>query len=244
MKKMLKFFITIATVVLFASPMFSKEIKIGIGLALPPYNISESNSGMEYEIVKEALKVKGYDLKADYLPFARVLVSFKNKTVDAAMTVNESSGLENVFYSDSHITYQNVAITLEKNNYKIDKISDLSNYSMLAFQNAKKYLGAEYKAVAEKSKNYREIAQQESQVAMLFLDRTQVFIGDINIFKYFRNLTKKTDTSAKVKMHSVFEKTNYKIGFSDKKVRDDFNLGLKEIRKSGLYDKIIAKYIK
>jgi len=52
------------------------------------------------------------------------------------------------------------------------------------------------------------------------------------------------NTKQAVVYHSLFPKTEYKVAFKDKSVMDDFNLGLKQIKASGLYDKIIAKYIK
>ncbi|MBN1968016.1 MAG: transporter substrate-binding domain-containing protein [Candidatus Delongbacteria bacterium] len=224
--------------------LFGEKVKIAVGLALPPYVLSDTNEGIELEIVKEALLRKGHDIELKYLPFARVVEAMKQKEVDAAMTIQESSGITDVYYSNSHIEYQNVVVSLAEKNYKIEKISDLSNKSVLAFQNAKLYLGEEFKNEMGKNPNYREIAQQENQVAMLFMDRADVDVVDINIFKYYKDKTTKTDTSLPIVFHEIFPKTNYKVAFKDQKIRDDFNSGLKEIKADGTYDKIFKKYIK
>ena len=219
------------------------DIKVAIGLALPPYIIAEENKGMEYEIVKEALEIVGYRLVPEYYPFARVLKSMDEKTVDAAMTTNEQSGLKDVFYSNSHITYQNAAITLKKNDFSINNVEDLSKFSIIAFQNATLYLGDDFKKMAENNSGYKELAKQENQVAMLYKERTQVFVGDINIFNYYSKITQMVDTNVPIAIHQIFPKTNYKVAFQDKAICEKFNQGLKQLKESGRYDEIIKKYV-
>lgn len=226
-----------------AVQIFSETITVGVGLALPPYIISEKSNGIELDIVKEALKRAGHNIEIKYLPFARVNVALEDQKVDAALTILESSGVKGVYYTDSHISYQNVAVTLTKNGLTIDKISDLENLNVIGFQNAKLYLGNKFKESMDKNKKYREMAKQESQVAMLFKERTQVNVVDINIFKYYKQLTKITDTSAKVTYHEIFPKTDYKVAFHNKSIRDQFNKSLAEMKKDGTLEKIFKKYI-
>ena len=163
--------------------------------------------------------------------------------VDGAITINENSGIKNVFYTDSHITYQNVAITLQSRNYQIDKVSGLGAYKVLAFQNAIKYLGDEFAKMAENNDKYKETAKQEKQIPLLFLDRTQALVLDINIFKYFRREEKSVDTSSAVSIHEVFPPSHYKMAFLNKDIRDDFNAGLILLKSSGKYENIISRYI-
>jgi len=225
-------------------PVIAKELIIAVGLALPPYVIAESNTGMELDIVREALKVKGYHLKPRYLPFVRVSMSLQETTVDGAMTLNESSGITTVYYTNSHITYQNVAVTLKKNHYTINTINDLRTRKIVAFQSATKYLGNVYRNAVKSSRVYREQAKQELQIAVLFSERTEVIVLDINIFKYYRQNTKKIDIRSPVTIHYIFPATHYKVAFIKSKIRDAFNEGLRQIQKSGRYEKIISKYIK
>lgn len=223
---------------------YGEKIKIAVGLALPPYVLEKTNNGIELDIVKECLKRAGHELEIKYLPFARVVKAIESKEVDAAMTILESSGVQGVYYSDSHISYQNVAVSLAEKNLKIENLNDLAKRNVIGFQNAKLYLGEDYKKAMDENKDYREMARQENQVALLFKGRTDVNVIDINIFKYFRQLTKKVDTSKKVTYHKLFPKTDYKIAFLDKKIKDSFNKALKEVKADGTYDKIFKKYIK
>ena len=234
----------IGLVMMIASAAGAATLKVAVGLALPPYVISENNTGMELDIVREVLKSKGYDIEPVYVPFARVPLSIEKKEVDAALTVTEAANLKDTYFSESHIMYQNVAVTLKENNVKIDSIADLKDKRVVAFQNATVYLGEEYKNIVSTNKNYSEVAKQENQVTLLFLNRADAIVMDINIFKYYKKQVTKADTSKEVEIHSIFPESHYKVGFLDKAVMEKFNEGLKELKASGRYDAIIKSYIK
>jgi len=51
------------------------------------------------------------------------------------------------------------------------------------------------------------------------------------------------DTTQPIDMWTVFPKVSFRVGFVDKKIRDDFNDALKQLRETGRYDEIIKKYI-
>jgi len=219
-----------------------KELTFAVGLALAPYNIPEKNCGIEMDIVREALEMKGYRVKTKYVPFARRIREIAEGEVDGVLTVNENSGLD-VFLSDPHIACDNVAVSLKKNNFKIEKIGDLKDKSIQTFQNAKKYLGKEFVAAADASPDYREISKQELQINLLYGNRVDVIVLDKNIFYYHRKRNKMVDISQPIDMWYIFPKVLFRVGFVDKKVRDNFNDGLKQLYSSGRYDEIINKYI-
>jgi len=231
---------------LVALPAAAQELQASIGLSLPPYIIADENKGMEYDVVKEAMDKAGYTLVPKYVPFARVRKSLEDKSVDAALTVTPAMGIEGVCYTKSAITYQNVAVTLEDAGIAIDSVQDLGQYSMIGFQGATDILGAEFKAQAEKSPSYSELPDQEKQVQMLFLGRTQVFVGDINIFKYFRQalVDAGKDVGAKVVIHEIFEPTPYSVGFVDETICKKVDAALGEMRESGRYKEILNAYVK
>lgn len=225
------------------SSAYAKEIKVAVGLALPPYIIQEKNAGMEIDVVAQALADSGHTLKPVYVPMARVPVAMEDGSVDAAMTINEASGIKAAF-SDSHITYQNFAISLSKNGYKVEKVEDLGKYSIAAFQNATMYLGDKYKAMAAANKRYNELADQAKQNKMLYTGRADFVVGDRNIFNYYNADVKKegVDVSQPVTYHDLFPPTPYKVAFRDPAIRDAFNAALKKMRADGRYDAIMKKY--
>jgi polar amino acid transport system substrate-binding protein len=219
-------------------------IKAVVGLSLPPYIMQGADNGVDADIVRAALQAAGYTLKLEYVPFARVSVSMANKTADAAFPINQASGVTGVYYSDSHISYQNVVVGLTAKGLKVNSIADLKGLRVVAFGEAKSYLGPDFAAMATANKNYSEIADQQSQVKMLYKDRADVVVMDINIFKYFRQAIKDTDVSAPVTFFKIFPPTAYNVAFTSKAVCDKFNAGLKAIKSSGKYASIFKTYIK
>ncbi len=219
------------------------QIKAVVGLSLPPYIMQGADNGVDADIVRQALQVENYTLKLEYVPFARVSVSMATKTADAAFPINEASGVTGVYYSDSHISYQNVVVGLKSRGLKVASVADLKNLRVVAFGEARNYLGPDFAAMAKGNKNYYEIADQESQVKMLFKDRADVVVMDINIFKYFRQNIKDMDVSQEVTYYKIFPPTAYKVAFTSKQVCEKFNAGLKALRASGKYDLIFKTYI-
>ncbi|MBU2709656.1 substrate-binding periplasmic protein [Zooshikella harenae] len=234
----------INSLIAFARPLPAETLIMAVGLAIPPYIIKEGDKGMELDIVREILEKEGYTIHLVYLPLVRVVKHIADGTVDAAMTLNQKAGLNNVFLSDSHITYQNAAISLAKHNYHIDSVDDLADKSIVAFQNATLYLGDAFAKMAVNNSRYSEKARQATQVTMLFDKRVDTVVMDINIFKYYRVVEKKyVDTSLPVTIHKIFPPSHYSVAFKSKTARDKFNRGLKALKRSGRYDEIIRQYI-
>lgn len=235
---------SIFVVVLASFPSLAapKELTLAVGLAIPPYNIPETKSGIELDIVREALKNKGYTIKPKYVPFARVKRELKDQTVDGALTINPDSGIE-AFYSDQHITCENVVISLKGNKFNIKDVNDLRGKSVLAFQDATRYLGKDFASMAKQNRKYREISKQQIQINLLYSNRVDTIVLDKNIFYYHRQRNDMVDTSQPIDTWHIFLPTPFSVAFVDEEVMNDFNEGLKQLRKTGRYDEIWEKYI-
>ncbi|AMC36091.1 substrate-binding periplasmic protein [Janthinobacterium sp. B9-8] len=216
-------------------------IQVGTGYSKPPYVIPETQSGLELDIVQAALSAEKLQMKVVFLPPARMLHMFKNSQLDAITTVNEGSHLVG-YWSDSHIFYQNYAITLASRAITIKKMSDLAGHSIAAFQNAKLALGSEY-AAAIMQASYQEIPNQLTQNKLLYTGRVDVVIGDRLIFEYLnRLLPSRVDAQQTLQFSAIFPATHYKVLFRNRDLRDRFNQGLATIRHNGVYRQIEKKY--
>ncbi len=71
--------------------------------------------------------------------------------VNSAYDVEKDSNLK-VFRSETTIFYQNYAISLTQRQLNINSIEDLADKSVIAFNNAIKYLGPEFASMAIKNK--------------------------------------------------------------------------------------------
>lgn len=242
----------------------TEDVKIGFGTQLPPYVIRQSDSmyesqlspypvpqedtGMELEIIKAALKSKAYNLVPVYMTLANVEEDITKNQISGFCPCNESLKIkdEELKFSNSHITYHNMAITSKKSKFKINRIADLAGKKVYAFQNAKIYLGDEFRKMAESNPNYQEIPLRGKHIAIASNEADSVIIMDKNIFSYY--ITRYSRLGLKsledFNYHNIFPKSKYKVGFFDEKIRNDFNEGLELIKNNGEYDRIVDSFTK
>ncbi|MGE5503366.1 MAG: substrate-binding periplasmic protein [Actinomycetota bacterium] len=233
-----------AVLAILAAPCPAAEVVLAVGRSLPPYVIAEEWRGIEYDIVKRSLESEGHTISPRVVPLARVARDLELGKVDAATPMIEASGVK-AFYSQSHITYRNVAISLASRDLHIDKVADLAGKSVIAFQNATKFLGPDYAAAVAANPQYREEDRQVVQPVLLFLGRTDVVVADRNIFAWFADspeVKAKADTTQAVRFHPLFPPTEYHVAFRDEAIRDAFDRGLKRLKDSGEYARIVQSY--
>jgi polar amino acid transport system substrate-binding protein len=220
----------------------AKDLRIAVGSTLPPYFIIKDDSGIEMDIIREAMSKAGYTISPIYLPFGEHVDALRRGEVDCASTISEHWGLQ-AYLSDVMISYQNYAISLAKDHLNISRIKDLKGKSIIAFPNAHNILGKEYAAAVAGSSHYAEWGNQLLQANNLYLGRTQVIISDYRIFAYYtKKLAHKEYAQQPVVYHNLFPKSDYRLACSDKQVIDDFNKALRSLRAGNLYSRIIAKY--
>lgn len=222
----------------------AREVEVAIGISVPPFVIPDEQRGMEYDIVKSALAIEGHVMKPHFLPPIRAMRAMEGGTADAALTQQPDFGLQ-AHYSDVHITYHNVAITLASRGARIERVEDLAGKSVVAFQKASAYLGPGFQKIAASNPGYREEAKQTAQPILLYLGRTDVVITDPAIFSWFARspeVAARADTSQPIHIHPVFPPTEYRVAFRDPELRDSFNRGLARLRQSGEYARIVARY--
>lgn len=220
----------------------AKEVTIGFGISKPPYIIEETKSGLEYEIIDQALKAAGHTLKPSFAPQTRGELYLKAKEIDGAATKRKDS-FEGFFPSDVYIHYHNFTFGLKSKPLQIKKISDLSKYSVRGFQTAKNQLGVEFKTMAEANPKYFEVANQQFQVAQLFGNRVDVIIGDELIIEFFiEKIKTEQGISDEVIKYDIFPLSPYTVMFHDEKLRDSFNKGLAKIKSNKTYEKLLQKY--
>lgn len=249
MKSILGFVYFTLSLLLFVDAVFCEQIKLSVGSTVSPYVINaqtpgQNKKGFEIDIVREALGLKGIEVRFIQQPLKRSKLSFKEKKVDGVLTIKKHyPQVKGAFLSDDYITYHNFAVTLADQKIQIDAINDLAGKKIIAFQQAGFALGKEFEVMANQNPDYREMANQEQQIGMFFYKRTDVVVLDHRIFKYYRMKLKNIPAEQAVVFHDIFQASSYKIAFQKKDARDAFNQGLKSIRASGRYDDIIKSYV-
>ena len=226
-----------------ALPENNKVIKIASADSRPPYILQVEGSGLELDIIRSAFAEQGIDVNFQFSSRNRQMLHFEQHKVDAIITVNEHSGVSG-FFSDNYISYQNVAISLANNDLRISDINDLGKYSVVAFLNANNVLGDAFHTMTEKNLSYLEVSPQQKQNKMLYLKRVDVVIADKYVFQYLNTLiTREVDVSENLHYHMIFPASEYFASFHDEKLKNTFNLGLKNIRRNGVYQQLVQKYV-
>ena len=228
----------------------ANDLIIAHGLDKPPFVFGSEPRGLEVDIMREALAFKGHTMRVVHIPNKRLQVAIQTAGVDGAATVREAD--DGNYYSDDFITFENYAITRRSADIRLDSVADLKGHTIAAWQNAYRDLGPEFEAAfrpdshADYLKNYFELPSQRSQNQMFWHDRAEVIIVDKTIFLWYRKeLAKEVDTSADVVFHRLFPKrTAFQVAFKDKRIRDDFNEGLRHLRETGRYRQLVEAYIR
>ncbi len=232
---------------LYSTTTRSAEVTMSFGEKIPPYCFPATDSGIELEVIGEALAYRGHVLKPRYYPLARIPLAFIAGEVDAAMTdLGEDLTQAGGHYAEAAVWYDNVFITLKENNIRISTPEDLSGLSVIAFQGAAdrypEWLGA-----VEAAGNYHEESNQFLQVLTLQRDRFDVVLSDRNIFKYHSGIIQSYALGGmkQIQEHEFTkpDMRDYRPIFRDPQIRDDFNAGLAMLRSKGRIKAIYAKYL-
>ncbi len=222
----------------------AEEVRTTFSESTPPY-VFKDGSGIVYTIVKEALAHKGHTVKPVFVDIGNGSDMFNKKEVDAVTIARESSGLKG-HYSDKFMQYHNAAFVLKKNNVSIQQISDLSRYRVIGFPYAQKFLPQSFGTAVRKAGNkYQELSDQKEQTYMLLTGRVEAVVMDRHIFEFYKNelcREKKVGKNVQVQMIELFSPTLYGSVFRQKKIRNDFNEGIKHLKKTGRFDEIYKEY--
>lgn len=236
-----------------ASRAMAEEVRVGIGFSIPPYVIKSDNSGLEVEVIRAALKARGHEAIFVYLPNLRLPLALERSEVDcvasnAAYKIEKDVGRK-VYASDVTVVFQNYAIALEKKHLDIQSVADLTDKNVLAFNNAAKYLGTEFAAMAEANSRYWELADQSLQVRLLYSERVDVVVSDKRVFHYWRNKLVESSLSDSINLdqpvifNPIFPSAPRHVAFATSPLRDDFNAGLAEIKANKDFDQVVEKYV-
>jgi len=225
-----------------AEPLRADDVIVAVSLHKPPYVIQEEKAGIEYDIVREALAYKGHRLIPRFMPQRRILYEYQHGMVGGIYSVKPFDNLKG-YVTDPTVVYHNFAVTLASSKLQISSFADLAGKTVVSFQNAKHFLGAEFSAAISQADAYTEVRNQFSQAKMLLSERVQVAIGDKAIIQYFaKRVAPRFRQGKELVFHSIMKPNPYHSAFWEERIRDDFNEGLSHLRASGRYDEILEKY--
>jgi polar amino acid transport system substrate-binding protein len=229
----------LAVIFTFFSNIIFAEDKfiVAVGLAKPPYVIQTEDSGFELDLIRNVLRKTGKTATFVYTQFGHSSKMLDVKEIDAVITTNSKVFTDTTKLSDIYITYQNIAISLKKNNITINEIKDLEYFSIASFQKADKVLGKAFADASHKSPLFLKIADQSQQPHLLLKGRVDVLIMDINIFKYLTHELNmnNNDITRLFTFHPIFPESHYRMAFKNKTFIPLFNETLVKYKQTDEY---------
>ena len=221
---------------------WAKNIDLAVGWTKPPYVIADGNTGFELDLMSMVFNSIGHQIMPIYVPYGRSYTMLADGNVDMALTINQKWGIDPQYLSDVYVTYQNVGLSLKRNGFIINSLSDLQFYSVVAFQRASVVLGDEYRLATQKSRMYIELPEQKRQVEMLLMGHAEVAVMDINIFIHLSEQLAGESQLDNVNVHMLFPASPYRAGFKDLELKQQFNQALNKFMASDKYNWLIRKY--
>ena len=217
-------------------------LQIGFGSNKPPYVFEAERRGLEFDIVVAAAHRAGMEVQPFFAPMERLQSMLQQGRLDGIATTNPYSKL-NAYFSQPYLEYHNVAVALAQRKLVLNDLSDLSRYSVSAFQRARQLLGPQFEAMANSNPRYREEGDQQIRNLLLYAGRVDVIIGDWRIIQYFnRQLPPDLMAQQAVTVYHLFPATPYQMAFRYQWQRDNFDRGLESLHKTGSYHDIEARY--
>jgi polar amino acid transport system substrate-binding protein len=217
------------------------ELLVAISLDIPPFVMNKAASGLEVDIIRQALD--DYSLRFIQLPYEELQTAVQQKRVDVSVGVQPDN--DGVHYSKKFIGFVNYAISKKAEGFRIDSVADLRNHRVLTWENAYLELGSEFETMfspqSSQRKNYIEVADQKEQVRKFWDGKGLVIVIDQSIFRYFSGIL--GHDINEVNFHDIFPPvTNFKVGFRDVTVRNRFNEGLAAMCRNGGYVELLRRY--
>ncbi|UZP66443.1 ABC transporter substrate-binding protein [Desulfovibrio mangrovi] len=208
-----------------------------------PLVMPDKRTGLEVDIVREALQLEGYDMTLVFLPAPRMLDALTNGKVDAAFPLRAHAVTDALYLSDSHITFNNVAVSLEEANAVINCPSDLAKYNVEAFLGASRWLPEEFRTMARNNPSYAEQNDQQAQVCSFFARRDRVIVLEQHIFDYYAGKGSCNPLKQRYVLHDILDPAYVAVAFTERDLRDAFNRGLAKLKQSGRYEQIVWRYL-
>ena len=230
--------------ILLSNFLFANKVIVLATDPFPPFHSPEVKGyGFFAEIVDQAFRAKGYELKIEFVPWNRALENGANGYYHGVIGALYSDERDKSFYFSDSV-------------YKLSSglyVRDDFPYTLKEFEKIKglklgKVSGYFYPGEKEVFKNFSivENTSLENNLGALINKRVDVIAeSNVVIENLLNNRFAKHKDS--VKLLKALENEDYMIMVSKKvekalEIKEAFNEGLKIIKRNGTYDKILKKY--
>lgn len=233
---------TIVTLIICCFPVSAKTIHIASDVWCP--YICDDQPGYLVEIVQRAFEIQGVQVTFVPMPFNRALKEAQVGNIDAVLAISKSVAVEQGLLTGETVVGEvsNDFFTVNNNPWIYEKLSDLSSQSVAVIK------GYDYGEVLESyllnnQQVYWAVGDKplSMNIIRMLRGRHQIIIGNRYVIQYTARQLK---LSEKIKYAgSMPDKINLYVGFNNKRIKaQQFDLGVKTLKSTGEYQKILDKY--
>lgn len=216
----------------------ARELLMLAGDSVPPYAIAAEDRGAEIDLLRAAMATQGLQLRFAYVPLARVSSDLQALNADGATRHSAAFGLPQGFPSEPYVRYQ-ACVLGRADQPVLRELAQLRRLRVQAFQGARAEMGGEFAAAVGPNPRYSEINNQRSQMNLLLLGRSDAVVADRHIAGWhWRELKAQVELRCWIPLKDQ----HYAAFFRRAEDAEAFNKGLHQIRTSGEYARILARY--
>lgn len=244
MNKHLRLFL-LSVLLSFSSVLLAGERSISLSyLDYPPFCGEKLlNGGPMTEIITAAFQNQGYAITLEQLPWSRALKWTKEGDFDGIFTAwYRDARLEDFSYSSPLPDNQLVLFKRKTDNIQYEKLEDLKPYSIgvvRGYANPPNFEAANLNLEVVNTDRQNLLKLSQSHIDLALIDKE---VGRYILRSEFPEIADKLDWIEPAihteKQYLMFSKA--RPDYEQK--REDFNLGLKNIKASGLYQTILTKH--
>jgi polar amino acid transport system substrate-binding protein len=162
------------------------KITILEGDSIEPYAIrgetEKEPSGIQIDLFNAIFKDSPYKPGFLFVPLYRISTDVDRLKADGATRMFHfgTNNIQGFLSKVPYIKYKGCVVTLESAK-QINSMSELSRLSIVGFQGGSISFQSEFSDAIKNNPHYREINNQQSQVALLHLNRVDAIVADIYI---------------------------------------------------------------
>lgn len=236
--------IILLTVLLLSLPSFAEKITAA-GDPWPPFVDPDSPTlGIIVEITRAAFKTQGYEIEFKFVPWARAIDGVKEADYDVLLSAwYTKERAKFLHFSDSYLENNVKIIKRKGDKFEFNGLDSLTgkNVGVVrgygygdAFSNATNFNRPEGKDVMT---NIKKLVSKRVDLTL-----EDEIVARAMINKQTPELLNKIEFSKSAISTNTVHVTSGLKNSRHKTIIDAFNKGFKEIKSSGVYDKILKKY--
>jgi len=207
--------------------------------------------GLDIELIQAICKDAGFSISLKQVPWKRHLMTIKSGSIDLASGASRSPKREEYAYFSNPYRTESVNLYVRKgdsSNFKVSKLSDIIKLNFHLGVTREYFYGDEFEHLKKEAnfmKLIQEVASDQMNYKKLLHKRIDGFLADPVATT---SGLKKKKLQGKIEKYPIkIYSDNIFVMFSKKSTTPEdvekFNQSLNNIKKNGIYEKIVKKYI-